>query len=343
MAKNKLLVTGGCGYIGSHTIIAILEAGDYEVISADNYLNSSAETLGRIRKITGKSVKNYELDLADPDATRQLFEEHPDLHGVIHFAALKSVPDSVADPVFYYRNNLNSLLNLLECCAAYQVGHFVFSSSCSVYGNPDKLPVDENTPFAQPESPYAATKQMSEQMIRDFVKTNQQVRCIALRYFNPVGAHPSGKNGEDPRNPPTSLVPIVVETAAGIRDKMYVWGDDYPTRDGSCIRDYIHVMDIAEAHIRAFDYLKANPATHWDAFNLGTGQGVSVLEAIHAFEKSTGQPLRYEIGARREGDVIAVYSDTKKSTDKLGWVARRSLEEMMQSAWNWKQHLEAEA
>lgn len=341
--KKKLLITGGCGYIGSHTMLAILEAGSYEVISADSYLNSSPRTLQRIQEITGLAVQNYEVDLADPAATERLFEAHPDLAGIIHFAALKSVPESVEQPLLYYRNNLNSLMNLLDCCRKFGVEYFIFSSSCSVYGNPDILPVGEKSPFQSPESPYAATKQMGEQILQDFVRQDASTRCIALRYFNPVGAHPSGKNGEDPRNPPTSLVPIIVETAAGEREKLSVWGDDYPTRDGSCIRDYVHVMDIAEAHLKAVDFLVENPEVRHEVFNLGTGEGVSVFEAVRAFEESTGVKLNYEVAARRPGDVIAVYSDTEKSRTQLGWEARYGIREMMQSAWKWKQYLKGES
>ncbi|MEM6299186.1 MAG: UDP-glucose 4-epimerase GalE [Bacteroidota bacterium] len=340
MKKNKLLITGGCGYIGSHTLIAIIENSDYELISLDNHLNSSQKALDRVAEITGKKVKNYDIDLQDNDGLKQVFEENPDLLGVIHFAALKSVPESVENPILYYRNNLDGLLNLLDCCQTYGVEQFIFSSSCSVYGNPEKLPVAETAPFQAAESPYAATKQMAEQILKDFVKAAENVRCVSLRYFNPVGAHSSGKNGEDPRNPPTSLVPIIVEVAAGIREKMFVWGDGYNTRDGSCIRDYIHVMDLAEAHVQAIRFLSQNPETNYEVFNLGTGEGVTVLEAIHAFEKTTSVKLNYEIGERRAGDVITVYSDTKKSDAVLGWKAKRGIEEMMQSAWAWKQYAE---
>ncbi len=340
MKKNKLLITGGCGYIGSHTLIAIIKNSDYGLISLDNHLNSSSKALDRVFEITGVRIKNYEIDLQDDQGVKQVFEENPDLLGVIHFAALKSVPESVEDPLLYYKNNLNGLLNLLNLCQNYGVEQFIFSSSCSVYSNPETLPVAETAPFQTAESPYAATKQMAEQILKDFVKSTKRVRCVSLRYFNPVGAHPSGKNGEDPRNPPTSLVPIIVEVAVGVRTKMFVWGDDYDTRDGSCIRDYIHVMDLAEAHLQAIRFLSEHQETNYEVFNLGTGEGVTVLEAIRAFEKTTGISLNYEIGERRAGDVIAVYSDTKKSSTLLGWEAKRGIDEMMQSAWAWKQHIE---
>ncbi len=337
-AKKKLLVTGGTGYIGSHTIISILEQGKYSVISADNYHNSSPEALDRIEAVTGQRVINYPIDLTDAHAVEALLRDHPDLAGIIHFAALKSVPESVEKPLLYYHNNLQSLIHLLEGADRHGIEHVVFSSSCSVYGNPVALPVREDTPFAAPESPYGATKQISEQIIQDFLRTNTRVRCVALRYFNPVGAHPSGKNGEDPRNVSTNLVPIIVEVAAGIREQMYVWGTDYPTRDGSCVRDYIHVMDVAEAHLRALDYLHARPSLRWEVFNLGSGTGITVLEAIRAFEQSTGVSLNYHLAQRRAGDVASVYADTQKAEELLGWQAQYSLHQMMQTAWAWKQH-----
>ncbi len=339
MNKNKILVTGGCGYIGSHTIIEILEQTDFEVISVDNLMNSSSDTLDRIERITGKRVKNYTIDLCDLAKTEEIFKENPDLIGIIHFAALKSVPESVFKPLLYYRNNLNSLLNLLQLVEKYQVNYFIFSSSCSVYGNVSQLPVNEQTPLSIAESPYAYTKQIGEVMIKDFVRNNQ-VKAVALRYFNPVGAHISGLNGENPINRPSNLVPVITQTAAGIIPEMSVYGYDYDTRDGSCIRDYIHVTDIAEAHIKAMNYLiEGKNEANYEVYNLGTGNGVTVLEAIKAFEKVSGVKLNYKLAERRAGDVVAIYSDTTLSEQKLGWKTKLNIEDMMASAWKWQQLL----
>lgn len=337
--KNKILVTGGCGYIGSQTIIQILRLTDYDVISADNLSNSSLKALDRIEKISGKRVKNYEVDLADKEATENIFRENKDLLGVIHFAALKSVPESVEKPLLYYRNNINSLLNILECCEKFSVVNHIFSSSCSVYGNVKQLPVTEETPLNQTESPYAHTKVIGEQIIQNFAKTSA-VNNIALRYFNPVGADESGLIGEDPvsNNKPNNLVPVITQTAAGIIKKLTIYGGDYNTRDGSCVRDYVHVMDIANAHIQALNYLIQRPVK-FEIFNLGTGNGVTVFEAIKAFEKVSGQKVNYEVGPRREGDVESIYSDSIKSEKKLGWQANRNIEDMMSSAWKWQQNV----
>jgi UDP-glucose 4-epimerase len=339
MNKNKILVTGGCGYIGSHTIIEILEQTDFEVISVDNLMNSTSDTLDRIERITGKRVKNYTIDLCDLAKTEEIFKENPDLVGIIHFAALKSVPESVFKPLLYYHNNLNSLLNLLQLVEKYQVNYFIFSSSCSVYGNVSKLPVNEQTPLSIAESPYAYTKQIGEVMMKDFVRNNQ-VKAVALRYFNPVGAHVSGLNGENPINKPSNLVPVITQTAAGIIPEMSVYGYDYDTRDGSCIRDYIHVTDIAEAHIKAMNYLiEGKNQANYEVYNLGTGNGVTVLEAIKAFEKVSGVKLNYKLAERRAGDVVAIYSDTTLSEQRLGWKTKLTIEDMMASAWKWQQLL----
>ena len=338
MTKKKILVTGGAGYIGSHTLIDLIEHG-FDVLSADNFCRSSEATFKRIQEITGVSVTNYPINLCDSQAVDQLFEDHPDIQGIIHFAALKSVGESVENPILYYENNLCSLLNMLRAMQKYDITNFVFSSSCSVYGNVEKLPVNERTPLAKAESAYAATKQMGEQMIEDFVKSYDS-HCILLRYFNPVGAHESGKNGEVPFDRPNNLVPVITQTAAGILPKMYVWGSDYDTRDGTCIRDYIHVMDIAHAHTLALQYAMQHPSENLlDIFNLGSGRGVSVLEAIQAFEKISGLPLNYEIGSRRQGDVIAIYADNSYAREKLNWNPQRDIYEMMRSAWEWQQQL----
>lgn len=333
---NKVLVTGGCGYIGSHTIVDLIKNG-FEVISADNLSNADLKVLDGIEAITGKRVVNYTVDLCDRAATLQIFKENPGIKGVIHFAALKLVGESVERPILYFRNNLDSLLNILEGMQKYAVPNLIFSSSCSVYGNAHELPVTENTPLQEAESPYGRSKQMGEQIIRDVLPASPGMQSILLRYFNPAGAHETALIGESPTNPATNLVPVITETAFGIREEMTVFGDDYPTRDGSCIRDYIHVMDLAEAHTKALQYLMAGRQSQsWDIFNLGIGEGVSVLEAVHAFEKVSGRKLNYKIGPRRPGDVIAIYADKSKAESLLGWKPTRNIEAIMESAWKWE-------
>lgn len=338
---STILITGGTGYIGSHTAIEIIQEGRYQVVSIDNYSNSSAKTLDRIETITGKRMQNYAIDACDLSAVEKVFEAHPDIVAVIHFAALKAVGESVEQPVRYYQNNFLSLLNMIHSCEKFGVANLIFSSSCSVYGNIDELPVTENTPVAETESPYAHTKLVGERILRDAVKASEQLKVIALRYFNPVGGHKSGLNGEDPINRPSNLVPVITLVAAGKIPKLTVFGGDYDTRDGTCIRDFIHVTDIALAHLKAVDYLVAGKnEARYEMLNLGSGEGVSILEAIHAFESVTGQQLNYEIGPRREGDVISIYSDSSKAKERLGWVAERGINEMMASAWKWQETLE---
>ena len=333
---KKVLVTGGCGYIGSHTIVDLLEHG-FEVVSIDNLSNASEDVLEGIYQITGKRVRNYAVDLCDRDATLQVFSAHPDFAGIIHFAALKSVGESVEQPLRYYHNNINSLLNVLACAQEFEVPNFIFSSSCSVYGNTDALPVVEDTPFEPAQSPYGHTKQIGEEMIRAFSHVEPAMRFILLRYFNPAGAHPSALIGEAPSNPANNLVPVITETAIGKRRELVVFGDDYPTRDGSCIRDYIHIMDLARAHTQALQYLlEKRPAGRCDVFNLGIGQGVTVLEAVHAFERVTGQKLNYRIGPRRPGDVVAVYADYGKAARLLGWQPQSGIDDIMRTAWEWE-------
>lgn len=340
---KKILITGGTGYIGSHAAIEIMQKGEFEVISLDNYVNSSAKALERIKQITGKDMVNLEVDLTQADQINDVFEKYDDIVGIIHFAALKSVGDSVKVPLSYYKNNFSGLFNILDACERYGVNHFIFSSSCSVYGNVEVLPVNEQTPVSEPESPYAYTKLAGERIIRDSVKAVEKLNAISLRYFNPVGAHLSGLNGEDPGNKPNNLVPVITRTAAGWIPEMTVFGHDYHTRDGSCIRDYIHVVDLAKAHILAIEYLiNGKNTSKYELYNLGSGTGVSVLEAIKTFEKVTGVSLNYKLGPRREGDVEAIYSDSSLAKEKLGWEPLYGIEEMMDSAWKWQQTLNAE-
>lgn len=336
MSKGKILVTGGCGYIGSHTIVDLLANG-YEVVSADNLSNADESALVGIEKITGVKVVNHVIDLAERAPTLALFEQEQ-FTGVIHFAALKSVGDSVNQPLQYFHNNLNSLLNIVAGMSATGVANLIFSSSCSVYGNTTDLPVTEQTPRQEAESPYARTKQMGEDMLSDYAKVHSGFRTVMLRYFNPAGAHISGHIGESSSNKASNLVPVITETAMGKRDEMHVFGHDYNTRDGSCIRDYIHVMDLARAHTLALDYLVENQQiSNCETFNLGIGAGVSVLEAIQAFEKTTGQTLNYKMGPRRAGDVIAIYANLDKAANQLGWQPKYDINDIMRTAWDWEQ------
>ena len=337
----KILVTGGCGYIGSHTLVDLLDHG-YLPVSADNLSNSRESVLQGVKEITGKTVQNYPTDLCDLEGLRKIFLDHPDIEGVIHFAALKAVGESVEQPLRYYRNNLVGLLNLLECMSAAGVPHLIFSSSCSVYGNASELPVTENTPRQEAESPYARTKQMGEDILYDFTRAQSNLNVILLRYFNPAGAHESAKIGEDPSNPASNLVPVITETAAGKRAQMTVFGNDYPTRDGSCIRDYIHVMDLAHAHTKALEYSLAHRnQAPCEVFNLGIGEGVTVLEAIHAFEEVSRMQLNYTIGPRRPGDVVAIYANLDKALRVLGWAPKRNIRDIMQTAWQWEKNRSA--
>ena len=337
----KILVTGGCGYIGSHAIVDLIENG-YEVISVDNNKRSNPVILEGIQKITGQPIKNYKVDLCNFDDTFAIFQENEDIEGIIHFAAYKSVSESVEKPLMYFENNLFSLINLLKCVQEFQIPWFVFSSSCTVYGNPEEIPVTETTQPKPAESPYGYTKQMGEQIVNEFCKSSS-TQCILLRYFNPVGAHPSAKIGEMPIGKPENLVPAITQTAIGKIPKMYVYGSDYPTRDGSCVRDYVHVCDIAHAHTLAIRYLQQGKNSNiCEVFNLGTGIGVTVLEAIRAFEKVSHIQLNYEMGTRRPGDVVAIYANNDLAKEILGWEPKYSLEEMMSTAWKWEQRLKAD-
>lgn len=332
---SKILVTGGCGYIGSHTIVDLIDKG-YTVVSVDNHINSDQKPLKGIQEITNVSIPHYPIDLCDLEQTEQIFKDHPDIDGIIHFAALKAVGESVKHPIQYFRNNLNSLINILDCSLRYDVGHFIFSSSCTVYGNTSDLPVTENTEELPAESPYGRTKQVGEKIIQDTLQ-HSAVKAISLRYFNPAGAHTSSKLGESPINPALNLVPVITETAIGKRSKMTVFGDDYDTRDGSNIRDYIHVMDLADAHTKAMTYLlESKNESNYEVFNIGIGEGVSVMEAIKAFENETGIKLNYEIGPRRPGDAVAIYSDYKKASERLNWKPKYNIKDIMRTAWQWE-------
>lgn len=338
----KILVTGGTGYIGSHTIVDLIENG-FDVISIDNFSRSTTIALAGIEKITGKKIKNYTVDLKNFDETRAVFQENTDINGIIHFAAYKAVGESVEEPLRYYENNMFGLINLLKCVQEFSVPNFVFSSSCTVYGNPDQIPVTENSAIKTAESPYGATKQMGEVVIKDFSKV-VDTNTILLRYFNPVGAHPSCLIGELPVGKPQNLVPAITQTAIGKLPKMWVHGSDYPTKDGSCVRDYIHVSDIAHAHTLAIQYLlNGKNETKCDVFNLGTGDGVSVLEAIQTFEEVSKVKLNYEIGPRRAGDVVAIYANNDAAVNKLGWKIKYGIKEMMDTAWKWELKMKQEA
>jgi len=338
---KKILVTGGSGYIGSHTIVDLVENG-YEVISVDNNSRSSPRMLEGVEKITGKKVKNYKVDLCNFDDTFAIFQENEDITAIIHFAAYKAVGESVEQPLMYFENNLVSLINLLKCVQEFDIPYFVFSSSCTVYGNPDTIPVTELTPPKPAESPYGYTKQMGEQIINEFSKANA-TQCVLLRYFNPVGAHPSAQIGELPIGKPANLVPAITQTAIGKLPQMMVYGNDYPTRDGSCIRDYIHVCDIAHAHTLAVDLLvEEKSRKRCEVFNLGSGNGVTVLEAINAFERVSGVKLNYTIAPRRPGDVVAIYANNEYARTTLGWSTKYNLDDMMTTAWKWEQRLKVD-
>ncbi|MFW5644688.1 MAG: UDP-glucose 4-epimerase GalE [Bacteroidota bacterium] len=331
-----ILVTGGTGYIGSHTCVELMEKG-YEVLIADNLSNSHLDVVDRIGNITGKKPLFEKIDLSDRKQTQNLFDAYKDIRAIIHFAAYKAVGESVQKPLRYYHNNLNSLIYLLENMTERGIRNFVFSSSCTVYGEPDSLPVSEESPIKPANSPYGNTKQISEEILRDTCHVNKNLQLISLRYFNPIGAHPSSEIGELPLGVPDNLVPFITQTAYGIRGELKVFGDDYNTPDGSAIRDYINVVDLSKAHVVAIERLLTHKnKKSFETFNLGTGRGNSVLEVIYAFEKATGIKLNYKIVGRREGDVEKVYADTRLANAELGWRAEKGLEETLLSAWNWE-------
>ena len=332
----KILVTGGLGYIGSHTVVELQNEG-FDVVIIDNLSNSSANVLDGIESISGKRPIFEEFDLREKSMVQEFFKKHDDVDGVIHFAASKAVGESVEKPLLYYENNLVVLVYLLQELEKKGKGSFIFSSSCTVYGEADKMPITEDAPVKPAESPYGNTKQIGEEIIRDTCKVNDGLKAIALRYFNPIGAHPSAKIGELPMGVPQNLVPFITQTGIGIREQLSVFGDDYPTEDGTCIRDYIHVVDLAKAHVKALQrLLNSENESNYEVFNLGTGKGSSVLEAIHSFERVSGEKLNYKIVGRRQGDIMQAYADTDKANKVLGWKAKSTLDEAMKSAWDWE-------
>jgi UDP-glucose 4-epimerase len=337
--KKKVLVTGGTGYIGSHTAVELINEG-FDVVIVDNLGNSTIDMLYGIEKITGILPSFENFDLCDNDKLKSLFTKHSDIEAIIHFAAHKAVGESVEKPLMYYRNNITSLLNLLEIMNVSKAKSLVFSSSCTVYGQPDILPVTEDAPIKKALSPYGKTKQMSEDIIQDTIQAIPGLRSIALRYFNPIGAHPTALIGELPLGVPQNLVPFITQTAIGIREQLKVFGNDYNTPDGSCIRDYIHVVDLAKAHVVAIKRLLENKnKKNYEIFNLGTGRGVSVLEMVNTFEKVTGVKLNYQIVGRRAGDIEQVWADTKFANEELGWKAQSTLDETLVSAWKWEKYI----
>jgi UDP-glucose 4-epimerase len=333
----KILVTGGLGYIGSHTVVELVAAG-YEPVIIDDLSNSNPKILDQLAKIIGFRPKFYQFDLCDEKKVANFIDTEPDIAGAIHFAASKAVGESVHEPLKYYRNNLYSLINLLDAYTGKPVS-FVFSSSCTVYGQPDVLPVTEQAPIKPAQSPYGNTKQIAEEILRDTVAAGKAEKVISLRYFNPVGAHESAIIGELPIGVPQNLVPFITQTAIGKRKKITVFGNDYNTKDGSCVRDYIHVVDLAKAHVAALKLMEQNNFSGYDVFNLGTGEGNSVLEIIIAFEQATGVKVNYEIGPRRDGDVEQVWGDVTKAAKGLNWKAELGIDTMMSSAWEWEKYL----
>lgn len=337
--KKKILVTGGAGYIGSHTTVELIEEG-FDVVIVDNLYNSEAAVVDRIEQITGIKPELEVFDLCDKNSLDSFFKKHDGISAVIHFAAYKAVGESVHKPLAYYRNNLMSLINLLDSMKSFGIPDIVFSSSCTVYGQPEKLPVSEDAPLQPATSPYGNTKQVCEEIIRDTTASDKNIKAISLRYFNPIGAHPSALIGELPRGVPENLVPFITQTGYGLREELKVFGDDYDTPDGSCIRDYLHVVDLAKAHVSAVKRLVENRnKAGYEVFNLGTGKGVSVLEAISSFERVSGIKLKYKIAGRREGDIEKIWADPSLANKELGWKTVSSLDQAMLTAWEWEKHI----
>lgn len=335
----KILVTGGLGFIGSHTVVELQNEG-FEVIIIDDCSNSSEEVLDGIVAITGKKPIFERLDLKEKKLVQGFFKRHHDIEGVIHFAASKAVGESVEKPLLYYENNIGTLVYILNELSQKDKANFIFSSSCTVYGQADEMPITESAPVKTAESPYGNTKQMGEEIIADTCKVTPKLQAISLRYFNPMGAHPSVEIGELPKGVPQNLVPFITQTGIGLREQLAVFGDDYPTSDGTCIRDYIHVVDLAKAHVVALQrLLNRKNESNYEVFNLGTGTGSSVLEVIQSFEKVSGEKLNYKIVDRRQGDIVSAYADTTKANEILGWKAQSTLEEAMKSAWDWEQKI----
>jgi len=337
--RRQVLVTGGMGYIGSHTVTELINEG-FETIIADDLSNSSDDVLNGIEQITGVRPVFENIDLKDLQKTSSLFEKYPAIDSIIHFAASKAVGESVEKPLLYYRNNLVSLMNILECMKKYNVPNLVFSSSCTVYGEPDKLPVTEQSPIKEASSPYGNTKQICEEIIRDTLAVTSSLKAISLRYFNPIGAHPSALIGELPLGIPANLVPFITQTAAGLREKLSIFGDDYNTPDGTCIRDYIHVVDLAKAHVHAIRRMIENKNDgNYEIFNVGTGKGLSVLELVNAFQQVNKVEVKYQIVGRRAGDIVEIFADTSKANEVLGWKAQSTIEETLRSAWEWEKRI----
>ncbi len=334
----KVLVTGGAGYIGSHTVVELFSVGHTPVI-VDNFCNSEKWIVDRIEEISGKRPVVYEGDCADKDFVAEVFEKEKDIDAVIHFAGYKAVGESVEKPLEYYRNNLNTLITLLDVMPEHGTDKLVFSSSATVYGEPEQNPILESAPRQKAESPYGATKMMCEDIIEDVTKSKKPVIAISLRYFNPIGAHPSGKIGELPKGVPNNLVPYITQTAVGKREKLTIFGDDYDTKDGTCVRDFIHVVDLAKAHIACLKRMEEGNVPAYDIYNVGTGQGNSVLELVNTFEKVNDMKLKYEVGLRRAGDIKACYAGVDKIENEMGWSAQLSLEDSLKDAWKWEQGL----
>lgn len=341
--KQTILVTGGTGFIGSHTTVELIEAG-YKVVIVDNLSNSKIEVLDGIEKITGVRPAFEQVDLRDFAATEAVFSKYPDIEGIIHFAASKAVGESVQKPLLYYRNNIVSLVNLLELMPKYNVKGIIFSSSCTVYGQPklENLPVKEDCPHQKATSPYGNTKEINEQIITDYIHSGASIKSIVLRYFNPIGAHPSAEIGELPNGVPNNLIPFVTQTAMGIRKELTIFGNDYSTPDGTCIRDYIYVVDLAKAHVAAMRRVLDEETEALEFFNIGTGKGNSTLEIVNTFEKATGVKLNWKFGPRREGDIEEIYGNVEKANKVLGWKAEAKLDDVLRSAWKWQEKLRAD-
>ena len=344
MMKQTILVTGGTGFIGSHTTVELQQAG-YQVVIVDNLSNSKAEVVDGIEGITGVRPAFEQVDCCNMEALKNVFKKYPDIKGIIHFAASKAVGESVEKPLLYYRNNITSLLNLLELMPKYDVNGIIFSSSCTVYGQPSKenLPVTEEAPIQKALSPYGNTKQINEEIIQDYIHSGANIKAVILRYFNPIGAHPSALIGELPNGVPMNLIPFVTQTAIGIREQLKIFGNDYHTEDGTCIRDYIYVVDLAKAHVKAMERVLDHPETDpVEIFNIGTGKGLSTLEVVEGFEKATGVKLNWKYAPRREGDIEKVWGNVDKANKVLGWKAEANIEDVLRSAWKWQLKLREE-